>query len=217
MIRFAVLFTMLFSGAALFAQTTPDISSLKAKSEAGDAVSQLTLARAYAKGRGIRQNDELAAKWFRAAAEQGNAEAQSELGVLYRLGEGVPRDKEEAVKWYRKAAKQGFGPAMYNLAIAYYNGDGVGISDSYAYAWFVLAQRAGSKEAPEAVARMESELLPAKLIGAKLQLASLLKSTITAAHDLFTQGQRRLKRAAMVLQFQFGTALFKGGQVSTYP
>jgi TPR repeat protein len=186
--RFVVLLTVALLSAALFAQT-PDIASLKAKAAAGDAASQLALARVYEKGQGLPQNDELAAKWYRAAAEQGNAEAQSGLGLFCRLGRGVPVDKDEAVQWYRKAAKQGYAPAMFNLATAYYNGDGVAVSDTHAYAWFVLAQRAGSKEAADAVARMEADLPEQKVTWAKSLLADMcLKGEEVSADPVFGIG-----------------------------
>ncbi|HVO82093.1 MAG TPA: tetratricopeptide repeat protein [Terriglobales bacterium] len=137
-----------------------DISQLKTKAEAGDALAQLALARAYADGNGVRQNDDLAAAWCRKAADQGNAAAENELGIMYREGRGVEKSKEEAVKWYRKAARQGNASAMFNLGTAYYNGDGVAINDAAAYAWFLLAREAGSRNAAEAVSRAESELKP---------------------------------------------------------
>jgi uncharacterized protein len=170
--RFVLLFTVALLSTALLAQVS-DIASLKSKAVSGDAASQLALGRAYEKGQGISQNDELAVKWYRAAADQGNAEAQADLGFMYRLGRGVNKDYEEAIKWYRRAAKQGNAPAMFNLATAYYNGDGVAISDSYAYAWFVLAQRAGNKEAADAAVRMETDLTQQKLAWAKSQLAHM--------------------------------------------
>ncbi len=169
-----VLVVFVLTAVLSFAQS-PNVASLKSKAEAGDTAAQVALAHAYENGEGVAKNEDLAAKWYRAAADKGNAQAQSELGVMYRLGLGVQQDKEEAVKWYRKAAKQGFGPAMFNLATCFYNGDGVGISDRLAYAWFVLAKRAGSTEAAEAVTRMETELEPAKLVTAKYTLAEIVE------------------------------------------
>lgn len=181
--RNSVLCTLLLVSLAAFAQS-PDIASLKSKAAAGDAGSQLALGLAYDKGQGVSQNDELAAKWYRAAAELGNAEAQADLGVMYRLGRGVPRDKEEAVKWYSKAAIQGNAAAMYNLAVSYYNGDGVPISDTSAYAWFALASRTGNTDANDALKRMQSELPPSHVQQADLQLATLLEQSGSAISDV---------------------------------
>jgi TPR repeat protein len=61
----------------------------------------------YANGKGVKQDDAEAVRWYRKAAEQGNAKAQFNLGVMYDLGKGVKQDDAEAVKWYRKAAFSG--------------------------------------------------------------------------------------------------------------
>lgn len=151
-----------------------DVASLKAKAEAGDAKAQVALAKVYESGQGVSQSDELAANWYMAAAQSGDAQAQNEIGVYYRRGVGVPVDKPGAVSWYHKAARQGYAPAMFNLGTAYYNGDGVDINDSLAYAWFAVADLNGSKEAAEAIQRMESELSELRLVGGKLLEAELL-------------------------------------------
>jgi TPR repeat protein len=134
-----------------------EIVQLQAKAQAGDPNAQLNLGRAYEDGDGVRQNDQLAVKWYWAAAERGNAIAQNNLGLMIRSGRGVEQDKQEAVRWYRKAAKQKNPSAMFNLGTAYYNGDGIGIDDTSAFAWFLLAQALGNKPAGEAVNRMNEE------------------------------------------------------------
>jgi TPR repeat protein len=106
-----------------------EMNRLQGKAEAGDAGAQRALGHAYRDGKGLPQNQALAAKWFRRAADQGDADAEDSLGIMYGLGEGVERDKEEAVRWYQKAAKQGNAKAMFNLGASYYNGDGVAIDD----------------------------------------------------------------------------------------
>src|SRR4051812_38038539 len=111
----------LLSGIA-FAQ---DISELKAKAQAGDAVAQLAVAKAYDFGKGVTANRFEAADWYLKAAQAGNAEAQNAIGVMYRTGDGGRKDPEEAAKWHRLAAKQGQADAMFNLGTAFYNGDGV--------------------------------------------------------------------------------------------
>jgi TPR repeat protein len=140
--------------------TQPDISKLHAMAEGGDASAQLTLGLAYQNGRGVQEDDALAAEWYRKAAEAGNAEAQNDLAVMYMNGWGVEKDKAEAARWYRLAVKQKNAHAMFNLGAAYYNGDGVGIDDARAYAWFLLAQDNGSESAKDAVQRAERELGP---------------------------------------------------------
>jgi hypothetical protein len=137
--------------------SSAEMHRLQGKAEAGDAGAQRALGHAYRDGKGLPQNQALAAKWFRRAADQGDADAEDSLGIMYGLGEGVERDKEEAVRWYQKAAKQGNAKAMFNLGASYYNGDGVAIADLTSYVWFLLAQEAGNPAADEAVQRALSE------------------------------------------------------------
>jgi TPR repeat protein len=65
----------------------------------------------YDKGKGVRENDTEAVKWYRLAAEQGAFEAQEQLAWKYEEGEGVPQNYVEAYKWYALAAAQGIGLA----------------------------------------------------------------------------------------------------------
>ena len=67
---------------------------------------QTKLATRHARGNGVPQDYNEAARWYRMAAEQGYAPAQGSLGLMYVTGEGVPKDYEKAVQWYRKAARQ---------------------------------------------------------------------------------------------------------------
>ncbi|KAG9297039.1 hypothetical protein G9A89_000624 [Geosiphon pyriformis] len=62
----------------------------------------------YLKGQGVKQSNEQAMKWFRAAAEQGHVIAQFNLAR-------VEQSNEEALKWYRAAAEQGHAIAQYDL------------------------------------------------------------------------------------------------------
>ncbi len=73
--------------------------------EQGVSHAQNALGEMYMYGKGIPQDYNEAAKWFRLAAEQGHRRAQFSLGVLYWSGDGVPQDHGEAVKWFRLADK----------------------------------------------------------------------------------------------------------------
>src|SRR5438105_9762858 len=65
-------------------------------------------------GRGARQDDVDAPKWFRRAAHQGLAVAQINLGLAYAKGEGVSQDHVSAHKWFNLAAKLGSQEAERN-------------------------------------------------------------------------------------------------------
>ena len=66
--------------------------------EQGNASAQFNLGDMYADGRGVKQDDVEAVKWFRKAAEQGDTMAQGRLGNVYSDGRGVKQDDFEAVK-----------------------------------------------------------------------------------------------------------------------
>ena len=53
------------------------------KAQKGDAYSQSQLGHILANGKGVREDDKAAVKWFRLAAEQGDAYGQSSLAAMY--------------------------------------------------------------------------------------------------------------------------------------
>lgn len=115
-----------------------------AKGVAADAQSMLALARAYAAGSGVEQDETIAADWYRKAAGLGNIEAEVGLAECYRDGRGVPRDMAQAADWYRKAAEQGDPAAQATLGLLYSAGLGVGRDYVEAYFWFDLAASTSS-------------------------------------------------------------------------
>jgi hypothetical protein len=117
-----------------------DLSTLRQKSQQGDAAAQYRLGAAYAFGDGVPQDYKEAVNLWLISARQGNAYAQYNLGVLYSQGQGVPQSYTEAVKYYRLAAEQGLAKAQYNLGAAYYNGKGVPQDHTEAARWFRLTK-----------------------------------------------------------------------------
>lgn len=102
----------------------------------GTASAQNDLGIMYAKGVGVRQNDEKAVTWFHRAAEQEFPTAHYHLGVMYANSRGVPRDYRAAVRCYRKAAEKGNADARMNLGIMYAKGQGVRQDYAAALKWF---------------------------------------------------------------------------------
>ena len=86
----AALVAMLLAGCGRSAPPQPaalsaqDLQALKTKAEGGNAQAQRDLGAAYAKGNGVKQDYDEAAKWYEKAAGQGNASAQAALGELYK-------------------------------------------------------------------------------------------------------------------------------------
>jgi TPR repeat protein len=73
----------------------------------------------YYQGKGVNQDKNEAAKWYRLAAEQGDPDAQFILGVMYYQGDRVGKDVREAFKWFRLAAEQGSPEAQSTLKSMY--------------------------------------------------------------------------------------------------
>ena len=84
--------------------------------EWGNARAQAQLGFMYEYGRGVPQDFELAAMWYRRSAEQGNPHGQHLLGLLYNKGRGVPENLVEAYKWLNLAAASA-GPRNRNYYI----------------------------------------------------------------------------------------------------
>ena len=75
--------------------------------EQGYSSAQYNLGVMYQYGRGVKQDDFEAVKWYRKAADQGNASAQFVLGMSYLLGKGVQVNKFLAKEWLGKACDNG--------------------------------------------------------------------------------------------------------------
>jgi uncharacterized protein len=78
--------------------------TLVVEAERGRPLAQTYFGFMYQMGRGVPQNFELAAFWYRRAAEQGVPAAQYLLAMLYDKGFGVPQDWVEAEIWLDLAA-----------------------------------------------------------------------------------------------------------------
>jgi clan AA aspartic protease (TIGR02281 family) len=110
----------------------------------GFAPAQTVLGLAYHYGRGVRQNDPEAVKWFRKAADQGYAEAEFYLARAYEYGMGVRQNYTEAMKWFREAADQGYANAQNDIGLAYLNGQGVPQNHAEAVKWFRKSAEQGN-------------------------------------------------------------------------
>src|SRR4051794_11128582 len=90
------------------------LRSLRPLADQGNADAQFTLGFMYAHGRGVPQDDALAAKWYRLAADQGHALPQNNPRLVYANGPGVPEDTVLAYRWLTLAAAQGQADAAKN-------------------------------------------------------------------------------------------------------
>lgn len=88
-----------------------NLATIQQKAEAGDAIAQYDLARAYIAGTGVAKDPKQGLAWLRKSAGQGYFGAEYALAFMYQSGyqngtEQVPKDEHEAANWFRKAARQ---------------------------------------------------------------------------------------------------------------
>lgn len=105
----------------------------------GSTDAQINLGVMYDYGKGVVEDPEVAAHWYRQAAEQGNASAQYNLGQLYLAGRGVKKDASKAVYWLQQSADHGFAIASYHLGIVYSDGKSFAKQPARAVEWFYQA------------------------------------------------------------------------------
>lgn len=86
---------------------------------------EFLLGMMYQYGRGVDQNFQTAADWFRRSANKGNNAAQTNLALILISGKLGKPDFKEAVSLLTKAAETGNPIAMYNLGLRYSKGEGV--------------------------------------------------------------------------------------------
>ncbi|MCL2389948.1 MAG: SEL1-like repeat protein [Endomicrobia bacterium] len=121
----------------------------KESAEAGNAESQLKLAKMYYDANGVKKDYAEAAKWYKEAAEQGLADAQYKLAKMYAaVGRGVDHDFAAAAKYYESAAEQGHADAQFELGrLYYYNNQGVKRDQVEAVNLYKKAAKQGHVEA----------------------------------------------------------------------
>ena len=84
-----------------------DIPRLQVEAQRGSIKEEVELGAAYFAGRGVPQDEKLAAYWFEKAANAGDPGAQKEMGYFYDVGIGVKRDPAQAMRWYQRAVAGG--------------------------------------------------------------------------------------------------------------
>ena len=120
---FAVLLLIIwyFSRKAM-GNESEQIESIREIAERGDVYSQFRLGQLYYEGKGVRTDDQEAARWFLKAAQQDHTEAQFILATMYEKGAGVEKNDQEAFKWYLQAATMGHERASVILDSAKWTG-----------------------------------------------------------------------------------------------
>lgn len=118
----------LFTSNSSVASFVTDDKTVRAKKKAnanlGDVASQVNLGDMYKQGLVVKQDYEMALKWYTKAASSGHSGAQYQLGLLYEHGDGCAKSDVIAFQWFLKSAQQGYPTARYVVADWYEKGRG---------------------------------------------------------------------------------------------
>jgi len=113
-----------------------------------------TIAKMYAEGVAISQNDAESVRWYRAGAERGDKDAQVNLGEALIAGRGAPQNYAEARKWCELAAKQASPEGQYCLGNLYRAGLGVAKDTPQAVRYLTSSARFNNVPAMRALGEM---------------------------------------------------------------
>ncbi len=106
----------------------------------------------YAKGYGVKKDENLAFEWYSRAAKENSPAALNNLALCYEYGKGSAVDLKKAIFYYEKAAKLGNAIAQKNLAICYKNGTGVDVNFQMAFYWTLEAAKRSDLKSQKTIA-----------------------------------------------------------------
>lgn len=125
----------------------------------GDPKAQYFIGLMYFHGRGVRQNFDLASRWFHASAEKGYCRSQKMMGAICINGLVRDIDLEAGASWYLRAADQGDPQAQRKMGYLYLRGQGVERNYVLAYKWLSLSVPGlGKEDRPAAEKTLRSML-----------------------------------------------------------
>lgn len=128
-----------------------------------EAYSMHLLGIMYFNGYGVKQDCDLAVKYYKSAIEKNEVNAMLNLGRAYLMGRCVKSDPAEAKILLDRAASVGNAGAMFTLGGMYERGVGVEKDERLAIDWYRKASDKGDEAAKKELARMEAaEALAAK-------------------------------------------------------
>lgn len=104
------------------AQQGNRVKQLEKGAVLGDSDAQFDLARLYEQGVGVKQNMDLAIKYYQLSTAQQDLRAEYHLGVIYLEGRGVKADYKKGMDFLEDAAFKGNDRAQYVLARIYEQG-----------------------------------------------------------------------------------------------
>jgi TPR repeat protein len=123
------------------------LKELRPLAAKNDPNAQFLLGMLYDSGKGVAQDQAVAAKLYRKAAEQKHLIAQLFLGVMLYSGQGVKQDHKEAARWLRAPAESGNDEAQFYMGSMYANGTGVKKDEAEAIRWLEKSAAQGNTRA----------------------------------------------------------------------
>lgn len=121
----------------------------------GDAHAQFMLSRMYARGRGVKENEDSEVKWLLRAVDQGHLDAMYSLALHYESGGADQKDTVKALELYQRAASEGHVWSIFGVGRYYHYGAG-GLEENIdeAIRHYRIAARKGHKRAAETLTKL---------------------------------------------------------------
>lgn len=125
----------------------------------GQHGAQYNLGLIYEFGKGTAKDISKAIKLYEMASEHPTYQwPQFRLGSIYELGIGVSKDKKKAADWYFIAGGRGHAESQYRLGQIIASTATSPGQLKTALQWLELASQGGSKDAPDAVKKIQAKL-----------------------------------------------------------
>ncbi len=172
----------------------------KKAAEANDVQAQMYCAAAYLFGLGVRENDDLAKRYYIAAAKNGNSIAQTTLAASF-LQTKHSANKQLGLLWLNHALQQHDPEAQLMMAAQYLNGGaveknldkakeyaGLSVAQNYAPAFYMMGQIELSQQHAAEASEWYKKAMAAQYEPATFALAELYldsKSPLYNAHQGF--------------------------------
>lgn len=119
------------------------LNALRRAAIMGRAKAQYYLGGMYRSGRGVKESDSEAAKWYAKAVRRGYLPAFHFLANQYRFGSGLEKNLKEAFRLSRIAGEAGDAAAQFELGQLYQFGEGAAKDEREAEKWYRRAADQG--------------------------------------------------------------------------
>ena len=123
-----------------------EMRRLRAEARLGNGSAQFDLAKRYAEGKGVRQDDSLALKWYLEASRSGVQQATLCAADCFLYGKGVNKDTQKYLQILSDAAKSGDVLAILRLGKAYEKGIGTDKNPTMAFKLYEAAAKQGNAD-----------------------------------------------------------------------